>query len=123
MLNRSLRQSTVHKRTARRILGTMSAVSVVAVTGILHAGHADATPSQDRAFISVIDSFGLSYPSTSYAVREAHRVCAVLDTGVTPVGLAVAIADPPRLSVIDAGHFVGAAIGVYCDWHMVGVAA
>ncbi len=95
------------------------AVPFILVAAILWAPKA-AADSTDDAFIAALDSEGISYPSERYAIRAAHVLCDELDRGVDIADVVLDLAKVSYLSVSEAGFMVGASVGAYCDWHILG---
>jgi hypothetical protein len=110
----------------RRILRHFTPWWVVALSpllvipiGLAAAPAAEATPRQDTAYIRTLDQFRVPYTRADSAVELGQTVCAALDADADIVDVAVDIMVGSRgvYTVEDAGHIIGAAIGVYCSEH------
>lgn len=76
--------------------------------------HAD--PTEDIAYISVLDDHGIYYSSEQAAIDTAHAICDAFDVGASfrQVLHAAVLAG---MGQMDAANEIGAAIGIYCGGH------
>ena len=76
-----------------------------------------AADQTDDAFVAALEKRGIVFPSDDAAVAMARTVCAKLDEGQKPAGLALALAKTTVPSARDAGYFIGASVAFYCPEH------
>lgn len=104
---------------SRRIM-TMATTAVgaaaIALAAVGTAGTAAASSVQtaDQAFLSQMQSLGITFPSTQAAVRAGHQVCTELAAGQTPIAVTVQIFRHTNLTPPQAASVVIAATNAYC---------
>lgn len=114
----SERTIPIRPRRLRRLLAATAVGGVLAAAGLaIAAPDANATPVQDSAFLSALDSQGITYKSATAVITAGYAVCAMRDAGVPELGVADYVYRETALSAYDAGFFTGAAEAAYCPWH------
>lgn len=104
---------------SRRIM-TMATTAIgaaaIALAAVGTAGTAAARSEQtaDQAFLSQMQSLGVTFPSTQAAVRAGHQVCTELAAGQTPIAVTVQIFRHTNLTPPQAASVVIAATNAYC---------
>lgn len=104
---------------SRRIM-TMATTAIgaaaIALAAVGTAGTAAARSVQtaDQAFLSQMQSLGVTFPSTQAAVRAGHQVCTELAAGQTPIAVTVQIFRHTNLTPPQAASVVIAATNAYC---------
>lgn len=104
---------------SRRIM-TMATTAVgaaaIALAAVGTAGTAAASSVQtaDQAFLSQMQSLGVTFPSTQAAVQAGHQVCTELAAGQTPIAVTVQIFRHTNLTPPQAASVVIAATNAYC---------
>ncbi|KZS82117.1 DUF732 domain-containing protein [Mycobacterium persicum] len=78
------------------------------------AGLASATTAADAAFISQMESVGVTFSSPQAAVQEGHQVCTELAAGATGSQIASEILSQTNLTSKQAAYFVVYATKDYC---------
>lgn len=97
---------------ATTAIGT-AAIALAAV-GFAGTAAASAVRTADEAFLSQMQSLGVSFPSTQAAVQTGHQVCTELAAGQTPTAVTVQIFRHTSLTPPQAAHVVLAATQAYC---------
>lgn len=91
-----------------------TAVGAAAVgLAVATAGAASATTA-DSAFISQMESVGVTFTSPQAAVQEGHQVCTELAAGQTGTQIANEILSQTNLTSKQAAYFVVYATKDYC---------
>lgn len=104
---------------SRRIM-TMATTAIgaaaIALAAVGTAGTAAASSVQtaDQAFLSQMQSLGVTFPSTQAAVQAGHHVCTELAAGQTPIAVTVQIFRHTNLTPPQAASVVIAATNAYC---------
>jgi len=96
----------------------VGAAALAAAATIANAVPADATPTQDGAFLYALGEAGISYGSADAAIEGGRAVCRALDEGFTPTEVANEIHQRKRLPAAAAVDFTVAAIAAYCPWRI-----
>ena len=117
--------STIVRSRSHSRAPTLWAAALVLVVALLApagaaAGYARSDPSlsnTDIAFLGTLDHFGITYPSPSAAIAAGHAVCTLLDDGVKPYTVGLAVEKNSGLDIEHAAYFVGASIAAYCPAH------
>lgn len=76
----------------------------------------------DDAFIDGLDQGGITMPDNDDAIAKAQNVCTSLDANANPSALAIGLARQYKLSLKQAGYFVGLSVATYCPEHRDDVA-
>lgn len=114
----SPRTIQIRPRTLKRRLTLVGLGAVLAGASLTQcAPPAAATPVQDSAFLSALDSQGITYKSATAVITAGYAVCAMRDSGVPELGVAEFVYQETALSPYDAGFFTGAAEAAYCPEH------
>ncbi|OBB90814.1 DUF732 domain-containing protein [Mycobacterium sp. 852002-40037_SCH5390672] len=95
---------------------TAIATAAIGIAAVSLAGTAAARAVQtgDEAFLSQMQSLGVSFPSTQAAVQAGHQVCTELAAGQTPIAVTVQIFRHTSLTPPQAANVVAAATKAYC---------
>lgn len=93
-----------------------AALTVGGVTQCSSPAHA--TPTQDAAFLFVLDSVGIQYASATKVITAGYAVCALRDQGMAELAVAETVYQQTGLDAFNAGFFVGAAEAAYCPEHL-----
>lgn len=95
---------------------TAIAAAAIALAAVGTAGTAAASSVQtaDQAFLSQMQSLGVTFPSTQAAVQAGHQVCTELAAGQTPIAVTVQIFRHTNLTPPQAASVVIAATNAYC---------
>lgn len=94
------------------------ALSPLLIIPVGLAAQAHADTSQDVAYLTTLDVFGVRYSNEPAAIALGHSVCDGLSVGITPNRIDLLIADGGGYSMGDARAIVGASIGAYCAQYM-----
>ncbi|MCK8642729.1 DUF732 domain-containing protein [Mycobacterium colombiense] len=86
----------------------------LAAVGMAGTAAASSVQSADQAFLSQMQSLGVTFPSTQDAVRAGHQVCTDLSAGQTPIAVTVQIFRHTHLTPPQAAGVVSAATIAYC---------
>ncbi len=97
----------------RTIAGTAIGAAAIGLVAVGTAGTAGAS-SADDAFISQMDTLGITFSSPAEAVREGHLVCQELATGKTGTDVATEVLKQTNLTSHQAAYFVVDATHAYC---------
>ncbi len=103
----------------RRIMTTATTAIGVAAIGLVAVGlagtaAASSVQTADQAFLSQMQSLGVTFPSTQDAVRAGHQICTDLAAGQTPTAVTVQIFRHTNLTPPQAANVVFAATNAYC---------
>ena len=99
------------------LLATRLAVVVVGLFGPLGAAstaHADAA---DDAFLSLLQSDGITDNSREEVIQAGRKVCEYLDGGKTLEQVVYDVVFSSHLPAYDSGYFVGVSADAYCPQH------
>ena len=97
----------------RTIAGTMIGAAAIGLVAVGTAGAAGAGTADD-AFISAMDTLGISFSSPAEAVREGHQVCRELAAGKSGTDVATEVLKQTNLTSHQAAYFVVDATHAYC---------
>ncbi|WP_406814585.1 DUF732 domain-containing protein [Mycobacterium sp. M23085] len=97
---------------ATTALGT-AAIGLAAV-GLAGTAAARAVQTGDEAFLSEMQSLGVTFPSPQAAAGVGHQVCTELSAGNTPTAVTVKIFRHTNLTPPQAANVVIAATHAYC---------
>jgi Protein of unknown function (DUF732) len=109
--------------------GLVTAIVLLTGTAILRGGAAAADSTQDDQFLALLDNEGIpALENVPSLVDTAHKVCRVLDAGISADRIVDAMVDyaysidpaerryaPGRLARTEA-RFIIAAVGAYCPY-------
>lgn len=100
--------------TVGRIRGALWLSGVAAV--IAGAAPAHANPeSTDAAFLTSLQSAGLTFASNDRAIAAGHSVCGLIENGMSGLQVVKDVtSDNPGLSMDDAAQFAAIAANSYC---------
>ncbi|WP_156685777.1 DUF732 domain-containing protein [Mycobacterium sp. Marseille-P9652] len=104
------------RRITSALAGTTLAASAFGVAVFL-AGTAGAS-SVDESFLAQLNADGITPPSASAAVSEAHAVCKALDAGYSSKDVINAVAQTTGLSAKGAKTFSIDAASAYCPQYV-----
>ena len=97
----------------KTVAGTTVAAGALGLVALGLAGTANASRIDD-AFLAELEAEGITPPSASVAISDAHAVCDMLDEGYSPDEVITAVADATGLSNDGANTFAVAAADAYC---------
>ena len=97
----------------KTVASTMIGAAAVGFAALATAGTAGAGTSDD-AFLSQMDSLGISFSSPAEAVREGHQVCRELASGKSGTDVATEVLKQTNLNSHQAAYFVVDATKAYC---------
>lgn len=88
----------------------------IGLAAVNTAGTAAASSVQtgDEAFLTQIQSLGITFPSTQDAVQAGHQVCTDLAAGQSRIAVTVQIFRHTNLTPPQAATVVAAATNAYC---------
>jgi hypothetical protein len=104
-------------RFAASVAGTALTAAALGLTALGLAGSAGAS-SVDDAFLAQLTADGITPPSASAAVGEAHAVCKALDQGYSSKDVINAVAQSTGLSTKGAKTFSVDAASAYCPQYV-----
>jgi Protein of unknown function (DUF732) len=105
------------RRFAASVAGTTLTATALGVAALGFAGTASAG-SVDAAFLAQLASDGITPPSVSVAVKDAHAVCNALDQGQSSKEVIGAVAEATGLSAKGAKTFAVDAASAYCPQYV-----
>ena len=97
----------------RTIASTMIGAAAIGIVAVGTAGTASAS-SADEAFLSQMDSLGISFSSPADAIKDGHKVCQELASGKTGTDVASEVLKQTNLTSHQAAYFVVDATHAYC---------
>lgn len=97
---------------ATTAIGT--AAIMLAAVGFAGTAAASAVQTADEAFLTQVQSLGISFSSPQEAVRVGHQVCGELAAGETPIAVTVQIFRQTSMTPPQAAGLVAAAAQAYC---------
>jgi hypothetical protein len=97
----------------KTVASAMIGAAAIGLVALGTAGTAAATTADD-AFISQMDTLGISFTSPAEAVREGHQVCRELAAGKTGTDVANEVLKQTNLTTHQAAYFVVDATHAYC---------
>jgi hypothetical protein len=103
--------------THRFMARTALTAAALGVAALGFAGTAGAG-SVDDAFLAQIQADGITPPSASVAIDDAHAVCKALDTGGSSKEVISAVAESTGLSAKGAKTFAVDAASAYCPQYV-----
>jgi hypothetical protein len=104
----------IRRITAMTTTAIGAAAIGLAAVGVAGAAAASSVQTADQAFLTQIQSLGITFPSTQDAVRAGHQVCTDLAAGRTPTAVTVQIFRHTNLTPPQAANLVIAATDAYC---------
>ncbi len=98
------------------IATTVFGAVAIGLAAVSMAGTAAASSVQtgDEAFLTQMQSLGITFPSTQDAVRAGHQVCTDLAAGQSRIAVTVQIFRHTNLTPPQAANVVTAATSAYC---------
>lgn len=103
-----------HRITTMATTAIGAAAIGLAAVGFAGTAAAGAVQTADAAFLSQMQTLGVSFPTTQAAVQTGHQVCTELAAGQTPTAVAVGIFRHTSLTPPQAANVVMAATQAYC---------
>ncbi len=105
------------RRFTASIAGTTLSAAALGLAALGFAGAASAS-SVDDAFLAQLQTDGITPPSASVAVNDAHAVCNALDQGHSSREVINAVAQATGLSAKGANTFAVDAASAYCPQYV-----
>jgi Protein of unknown function (DUF732) len=104
---------------SRRIMTMATTAIGTAAIGLAAVGFgataaARTLQTADEAFLTQMQSLGVSFSSPQEAVREGHQVCGELAAGKTPIAVTVQMFRQTNMTPPQAAGLVAAATQAYC---------
>jgi len=102
-----------------KIAATAVTGATLGLAALATSGTASALTTADDAFLTDIQSAGITYDDASVAVSNAHAVCEALDAGYAPEDIAIELLSLNDLSANQAATIVVASVEAYCPSYEV----
>ena len=102
-----------------KIAATAVTGAALGLAALATSGTASALTTADDAFLTDIQSAGITYDDASVAVSNAHAVCEALGAGYAPEDIAIELLSLNDLSVNQAATIVVASVEAYCPSYEV----
>jgi Protein of unknown function (DUF732) len=97
--------------------GAMSVTVALGIIANAVAAPADANPSQDAQFLTLITRAGMGYTSADSAIWQGHKICTLLDEGYSVLAVERAAEAAFYTDEDHALAVMAAAVVVYCPWN------
>ena len=105
------------RRFIASVAGTTLSAAALGLAGLGFAGAASAS-SVDDAFLAQLHADGITPPSATVAVKDAHAVCKALDQGHSSRDVISAVAESTGLTTNGAKTFAVDAASAYCPQYV-----